>query len=348
MRSPSRVATVLQQLHDDEAWLRVARDALERCDRALPPAHPQRLIAVSHVGGALVTLGRYDEARPILRDGLALAETDPIAAREALGGMLNWLGACEQFSGTKEDAVIARRRCLEFVLARYGPESHHALAARNNLAVVLKNNRQLSEAIEVARGIPAAVEKMYPPGHPVRADAYAMMGILLGADNQFEESERYLMLAYQINSDAVKEFDWMTEQRIRGLRNLYSRWPGHAEQLYRWCLDGIKARLMLARSHEYQNLPDALEFARKECTDAGRPESPTTLLDAVWESRDTLAPPGHARRAAFYANFVRAAVGHARTQHAAEAMALADESLSYATEPENAKALVAAARDMLK
>lgn len=342
------LATVLQQLHQDEAWLKVARDALARCDRALPLDHPQRLLAVYHVGGALVTLQRYDEARGILREGLALAEKDPASAREALGGILNWLGTCEQLSGTKQDTIQIRRKLLDFTLKAYGPEHRNTLAARNNLAIGLKNNDQLKEAIEVARGIPDAIEKTYPPGHPVRADVYHMMGVLLGSDNQFEESEHYLKLAYQINSDAAKQFDWMTEQRIHGLRQLYARWPGHAEHLHGWCLHAIKARMMLAHAHEMQNLPDVINQVIKQCDSVGRQETPESLLDGVWKAKDELAPAGHARRAAFYANFVRASVNAKHTKDAAEAMGLAAESLSYATEPEVASALVAAARDMLK
>ncbi len=342
------LATVLQQLHQDEEWLKIAREALERCDRALAPDDPQRLIAVCHVGGALVTLKQYDEARGILRGGLALAEKAPDRAREALGGMLNWLGTCEQVSGTKQDTIQIRRKLLDFTLKTYGPEHRNTLTARNNLAIALKNDGQLKEAIDVARGIPLAIEKLYPPGHPVRADVYNMMGILLGSDDQFEEAEQYLKSAYQINSEAVREFDWMTEQRINGLRQLYTRWPGHAEQLHRWCLQAIKARMMLAHANEFQNLPDVLDSAVNQCALAGRQETRTSLLDAVWQDRETLAPAGHARRAAFYANFVRAAVSEHHAEHAAQAMRLADESLAYATETEVATALLAAARDVSK
>ncbi|MBL8764996.1 MAG: serine/threonine protein kinase [Phycisphaerae bacterium] len=348
IRAVTALGSTLQQLHEDQAWLDAGEDALSRCRRSLPPGHQQTLLAMNQVGGALVTLGRYDEARKVLTEGLTIAQHDIKTHQEAMGGFLNWLTVCEIQAGNRDAALEMRRRSVRFMIESFGPEHRNTLIARSNLAIALKDAHQIDEALDVAQGLPEAIERQYPPGHLVRGHVYNVMGILFGSANRFEDSERYLMLAYRVQTDAVEEFDWMTEQRIRSLRQLYARWPEHGEQLHTWSVQAVKARMMLAHANEMSNLTDVLTEVTDQCAKAGAPWERTGVLDALWDRRDELAPEQHQRRAAFHANFVRASVLEDHRAHATEAMALAEASLDYATERGVAEELVAAAREMMR
>ncbi len=340
--------TTLQQLHENEAWLRTSQDALARARRVLPPDHELIPKLLHHVGGALVTLSRWDEARPILEEAIAIARRDLKTHGQVMGGIMTWLATCEEATGNTARYLQLRREQLEFATTNEGPDSSSAIISRGNLANALRKAGEIKEAVTVARGIPEAFERIYPPGHPARADAYHSFGSVLVSDEQFAEAEKYLLLAYEINSKAVPSFDWFTEQRIHALRRLYSRWPVHYDQLRFWNAHDIKGRLMLAHAHEFQNLPDVLDIAIDASYDGGIIETRESLLEQVWIRRDELAPEGHPRRTAFYANFVRAVVSEKLPAHAAEALKLAESSLPYAIEPEVATTLLAAARDMLK
>ncbi len=111
-----------------------------------------------------------------------------------------------------------------------------------------------------------------------------------------------------------------------------------------WCVQGIKARMMLARADELKNLPDAIASAKKQVEAAGGSFDAIGSLAAMWARRDAFAPEGHRRRTAYFANYVRLAILLDRRDHVDEALRLAETSLPTAIEPENAMPLLEAAR----
>jgi serine/threonine protein kinase/tetratricopeptide (TPR) repeat protein len=337
-------SATLQDLHENEEWLRVARDNLARAERVLPELHPNRLHAMTNVGGSLVTLARYDEARPVLEQ----AYQRGLAAKnfEVQSNANSWLIACERAAGNKAVVLEMRRRAYDDIVAELGPDHRNSLISRSNYAVALLQETKIDEAVKVIEGLPEAVERQYPPGHPIRAMVYGVASIIYGSANQYERAEVFCVKAYDLQTSLVKEFDWMTEQRIHALRQLYARWPGHHEQLITWSLHGIKGRMMLAHDNEQKNLPDVLDAVLEHCKRAELPMERKQLLDLVWQRRDELAPQGHPRRAAFYGNFARASHIERHRSRFAEAMSLANESLAYATEADVARGIIAAATAM--
>lgn len=341
------LASSHQMLQENEDWLRVGSESLRKAEARLGPGNFERITAMNNVGGALVTLGKLDEAREILTRAKGLAEKDPFANRSPLANIYNWLVACETGAKNTSAAVEMRRKNLEFMIKVYGPEHLDTLAARANLVVSLLNAKDRDEVIRLLEGLPEQVEKATPPGHPFRSHIYAIAGLGYSTPGQFEKAEKYLLKTYELQSAQAKDFDWLTETRINYLRQLYTRWPGHGEECVLWNAHAIKARLMLATVGELENFPSSVTTAVGSCQQAGVAVSRVEMVKWVWERRDELAPEGHGRRAAFYANFARMAVGEGVVELAREAVVKAQESLGTEGNLEGARALIAAAEAML-
>ncbi len=292
-----------------------------------------------------MTLGRHREAAPILREGLAAAALDPKANAEAYGNILIWLTTCEEVLGNKAAAFEMRERTVEFNEKTYGPDHRASIASRSNLAVVMARDGRVKEAAEIARGLIAPAERTFPPLSPDRGAHYLIVGNLLGRADQFEESEKYMRKAYDIHVALFPEFNWSIEQNINNFRALYQRWPGHADQLREWGLQGIKARMMLARAHEVSNLTDSLAAVKKQLASIGATFDDRAAVEVMRERRDFLAPPGHRRRAAYLANYVRLAKLVGSGEHVDEGLRQADAAMEYAIEADNAKAILEAARN---
>ncbi|MBS0187452.1 MAG: serine/threonine protein kinase [Planctomycetes bacterium] len=338
------LATAEQADRRDEEWQKTADEVLLRCRRALPPDHVSLVHALAQVGGANVTQGRYREAMPYLREAFAIAERDQEKHREAYGNVLTWLAICEEKNGSKDEAFAMRRRLVEQVEKTQGAASGAAISARVNFAMMLVQDKRFDEATAMVLAIYPAAEKLFPPESPDRGYAYQSTGYILAHSARYEESERYLKKAIAIFDKIFPEFNWTSEQLITNMRGLYSRWPGHEAELREWGYEAIKARLMLARAHEAGNLPVVLDAVRKQLGSIGASFDDAAAADVMWERRDLFAPPGHRRRAAYLANYVRLAKIAKQPGHMGEALGLAEESLSYAIEPENAGPLVDAAR----
>jgi serine/threonine protein kinase len=338
------LCTAYQMQTANNEWLATANESLARARRALSPSQAETIYALNQVGGALVTLGRHAEAAPILREGFAAATLDPKANAEAYGNILIWLTTCEEQLGNKDAAFEMRKRTVEFNEKTYGPDHRASIASRSNLAVVMAREGRAKEAAEIALGLIGPAERAFPPLSPDRGAHYLIVGNLLGRADQFEESEKYIRKAYDIHVALFPEFNWSIEQNINNFRALYRRWPGHAEQLREWCVQGIKARMMLARADELKNLPDAIASAKKQVEGAGGSFEAAEALDAMWARRDAFAPEGHRRRTSYFANYARLAILLDRRDHVDEALRLAESSLPTAIEPENATPLLEAAR----
>lgn len=340
------LCTTLQGLAENEEWLRWSRDSLERSRRSLGPEDVITLHAMVNVSGALMTLNRMEEAREVLNAGLAVAKQDPDRYAEPYSGMLNWLAACEDRSGNFNAALDIRKRLLDLIIARQGEDHRETIVLRANLAMGLVKADRPQEAAAIVAGLSQAMEVYYPPGHPLRAQALATEGFVLGKAGRFPESETLLLRAYEMQVTLAPEFDWATEMRIHSLRGLYTLWPGHEKEFVHWGLHSVKGRMMLAHAHELSNLPGVIDTLIEQGAQAGVQLGRTQVLDLVWEARDELAPEGHKRRAAFYGNYARACVVEGHASRSAEAIALAESSLEYAIEREVAEGILADARRM--
>ena len=347
--SPTTIAALngygaaLQAARMDAEWLAHSQDVMKRASR-LDPDSVERLHAMNNLGGALATARRHAEAAPMLREAVARAELNLSKHAEAYTHLLIWLTTCEEAMGNKDAGLEMRRKSVEHAERTYGPDNRATFTTRYNYALVLVRAGRTEEALALIDKIIGPAERAYPPNSPDRGYIYLGVGNILGSARQYEQSLGYLDKAREVFDRVFPDFDWVCEQVTHNYRALYTRWPGHPNELKEWCYHGLRARFFLARENERQNLPDAIASAKKQMEAAGGTFDAVEALDVMWARRDTFAPEGHGRRASYFANYARLALLLDRRGNVEEALRLAESSLATAVEPENAKPLLESAR----
>ncbi len=289
--------------HKNDEELAAASEALTRARRGLPPGHTRTISAMNNVGAALHALGRVDEAKAILNEGLRLAEQSPKENVETIGTLLSQLVACAKVNGDKEAELALTRRSVEHVKSTVGLETEMGVMARNNLLNALSDSGKLDEAAALAVDLPAAAERVFPPGHSHRAHVYFSVSNVFLILKRFQEAERYALLAHATFVTAIGDPSWPVELAVEHVRKVYFKWPGHSAQLLEWSLRRMQARMMVSHPDELGTALKALEGTSRQCAAGGNKLTDQGLLTPLWQERDRLVPPGHPRRAAFLANF---------------------------------------------
>ncbi|MBL8896522.1 MAG: tetratricopeptide repeat protein [Planctomycetes bacterium] len=168
-------AAALWQL---ERW-EPALEAIERAERmlaSLPPAPVGAPVQKRVVDGAamaslrgqiLEKLSRTAEAEELWHETLERLESDPATARSnTVVTLLISLAGAELRRGKNAEAEALTRRAVELLQAVEGPESEHALAALNTLAVAIANQGDFARALEILEQVVASNDRVYGEEHP--------------------------------------------------------------------------------------------------------------------------------------------------------------------------------------
>jgi tetratricopeptide (TPR) repeat protein len=105
-----------------------------------------RLQTLSDLGRIRRILGRYEEAEPLIKRSIALAEETFGTDSVETAGALNDLGMLYKFNGRFEEAEPLYRRALEIFERAYGPDHYEVAVNLNNLAMVLDARGEAEEA----------------------------------------------------------------------------------------------------------------------------------------------------------------------------------------------------------
>ncbi len=342
-------ANSLLGMHRDADALEVSQESLRRARRSLPPGHPRAISARNNLGSALHALGRVEEASAILREALAMAESDPVKHAVVLGSTLTQLAACEKQLGHKEAALELALRNVEHVKRTQAAESEIGVVARNNAVNALFECGKYAEAEAMSQELVAAAEKVFPPEHVSRGFVYSTTSNVLLKSGKFEDAERHALRGHQIIAKAMGEASWAAERSMEMPRRVYANWPGHQEQLRVWCLRMMACRMMIAHADELDTTLRTLQELTTQCLRAKVDlRSGSALQDMLWEERDTLAPPGHPRRAMYLGNYALMCDSIEGCGNARESLKLAEEALKdVRDERDVAEDLVAVGRGRL-
>ena len=196
-----------------------------------------------------------------------------------------------------------------------------------------KYTQEYREAAEMAVDLVAAAEKVFAPGHVNRGYAYATTANALQRAGRYEEAEKYALQGLEIVEKAMGDSSWAAEQSIEVVRRVYAAWPGHQEQLRVWSLRTLRCRMMRAHADELNTTLKLIQGLTVQCLQAKVDlVSNGALQEMLWRERDTLAPPGHPRRAAYLGNYALMCDAIEGCDHARESLALAEEALKDAKE----------------
>lgn len=246
----SSLSNALGGMELNKDALEQAQESLARSRRAFPPGHPRALSAMNNAGAALHALGRADEAISLLREGLALAERDPVGNAPVIADMLSQLSAAEIVLEDKDAALEYALRNVRHVERHLGAGTQMAVATRNNALNLLVTAKRFDEAADMARGLIPLAEKVFPPEHPSRAYAYASVANALAKGKHFDEAERYALDSHCIIATSMGDSSWSCEQAASLLCTLYESWGDHRDELKRWSVQAVRIRMMLGAAGE--------------------------------------------------------------------------------------------------
>ena len=332
-------------MQNHELALGHAQDSVGRASRALAADAPLLARAYNQLGGCLVALGRQAEAIAELNKAIGIFKAGGAELESELLTAMSWLQVALRDTGDHAGSLQLCRQVLLKLEKLQGSEHPDALAARNNLVAALRTQGLFAEAADSAEQLPAAAMKAFPPGHPGRGYSHLTAMTAMREAGRMELAERYGLDAYRLLVESFDDLNWVTERSVQLLRALYAGWPGHATELERWQFAAVRVRFMVANADERPTTLKLLTELAAERVKAGETGEGTTavgLVPIVWARAEELAPPGHERRALFFANLalVAAEFGNAEVQNAA--LVKATEALAYAKDRTTAEAIMAA------
>ena len=172
------------------------RRVLELREKYLPPGSVEIASALNNLGGILHNMARDQEADPLLRRGLRIAED--AHDQNVIAATLNTLGLVLAREGEPARAEPVMRRALALFEKIGGPDSLDAGKTLNNLAALYVDQKEFVKAEDAERRAVPIYEKHLPAGHPLIGAVLNNMFVILGGQKRFDEGEPYLRQALEI------------------------------------------------------------------------------------------------------------------------------------------------------
>jgi serine/threonine-protein kinase len=148
----------------------------------------ERALAHSTLGGVLVEVGRYDEARARHEQALALRRKALGPEHPLVADSLGQLGMVSWWQGRYEDALDKVERALALRQKVLGPEHPESVSGLTSVAAVLKELGRQQEALEKLGRVAELQRKLLGPEHPLVATALSNLSIALYDVGRFQEA----------------------------------------------------------------------------------------------------------------------------------------------------------------
>ncbi len=182
------------------------RRGKERLGKDLSGQPLVRAKLLDTLGGIHTSLGLYDEARPLLREALALRERLRGPGDPEVADTLVHLGAVAHGSG-KGNAVPLFRRALAIREARLGAETPEVADILNDLGTVLAAQGHFDEAEATLRRTLALQERLWGGRDPRVAKTLHNLGGIAYYREKIPEAGRLLERALAIREAVLPEDD---------------------------------------------------------------------------------------------------------------------------------------------
>ncbi len=229
---------------------------------------PMALDAMSAVGAALATLGRFDEARQVVktanRAAAAAADSFATVSAGSLESSVLWL------AGEKRASGVLAARTLDLAI-QSGLDTSTLLS---NLAKLKFEEAKYEEARALLDKSLGVAHLQLWPGHPEYARAVHDLGLLDYATDRTDDAETRYLLALKVQKKRLGPAHTSIAQTLNNLGALYHRLGDldQAAALYEKALDINFAAL--GRSHRRTQLIIAnLEMLGRDRRKRGGPRS---------------------------------------------------------------------------
>jgi tetratricopeptide (TPR) repeat protein len=207
----SNLAMTRREQGDAEGAEALYRRVLQFQEQSLPPESAEIAATLNNIGESLYVAGRAQQADPLLRRGLVIAQNahdDMVIATT-----LNTLGLVLSALGEDARAEPVLRRAIALFERIDGPDSFNTGKAANNLASVYSKQGEIGKAAELQRRALPIYQRNLAPGDPLLATVMNNMAVLLMAQKQADQAEPYLRDALEIAERSSS--DTMQTQQVR-------------------------------------------------------------------------------------------------------------------------------------
>ena len=229
----SNLAYSLQEQSDLGGAEKLYRRVLQLREEFLPPDSPEIASALNNLASVLHSAARDEQADPLARRAIQIAEDAHKAG--ILAASLNTLGLALMGQGEDARAEPVLRRALAMFEEIGGPDSLDVGKTANNLASVYSHQDEFIKAeLQLRRALPI-YEQHLPAGHPLIAAVLNNLFVVLGAQKRFDEAAPYLRRALDISERSAPE-GLRTQQMRANLASLESsqgHWQSAADLLKR-------------------------------------------------------------------------------------------------------------------
>lgn len=154
---------------------------------------------MNNIGLLLKTKARYDEAEPLYRRALVIAETKLSTEQVKIARYLNDLAMLLQDTNRMAEAEPLLRRALAIDEARLGPKHPYVSRDLNNLALLLHNTSRTNEAEPLMRRALAITEASLGKTHPKVAVSLSYLAELLHDTRRVNEAAPLILRALNID-----------------------------------------------------------------------------------------------------------------------------------------------------
>lgn len=342
------IAALIQQGNDfitaqsHKTGTLILEEALTRARRALPEGHTLTIKALSSTGKGLSNQGSFGIATNRYAEALALADRDPAKHSSLIPYILRALVAASHSRANRDPATESAYVDRAFELAQSLKSDHPEVVALRGIVMIVRlKDGRLDDALSIAEQQPLFIEKSLPIED--RGFAYRELTRVYHNAGRFDQAERFGLLCHDSFAVKFKNFTERNEESAANLVAIYTVWPGHEAQLREWSVQAVKYRMMLAPEKGFPSILRTIKEMQERYKQTGEELTSSDCLEAIWKRRDELAPNGHGRRAAFFANFALASAALDQREHFNEALDLATAALPDASNTNFSAQLVAAA-----
>ncbi len=233
-RSLKKLGTVLQQTDRGVEAVACLREALAINRKLLGNQHPEVASSLQLLAVPLVSLGHNHDAEACYREAVAIRQNFPASAARSAASLI---AALEQQGSLAEiDGMLSRS--VDFMRARFGPESSEvAFACAPRVHVLLLEGR-FAEAEKPARECLAIREKLRPDNWST-FHTRSMLGAALTGQRKFTEAEPLLLAGYEglkrCESEGTlpDENEARIPEAVERLVRFYTDW-GRPEEAAKW------------------------------------------------------------------------------------------------------------------
>ncbi len=197
LRSLSLLAEVLQNVDQHSRAGKLANVVLERRVKILGEAHPDTAASLYQVSRMMYSEGRYRESDEPLVKAIALLRALDPTDRNLLADAVHQHSSVNFLLGNLDVAEKGYRESIVLRSALYGPDHRSVLEAQLALALILRGNGQLPEAITLNRHV-VEVRAREGGDTPERINALRALGSSLSANGEHAQAIERLTAAEQM------------------------------------------------------------------------------------------------------------------------------------------------------